>query len=222
MRPLIRVHLCRQVEAVHPHRVHYGGDHDGHLLGAANGTALPTLPYVPPYFLLNEATHPLTLGVLVMGQYNGGQPSLPVTGYLPQGLPVFAVPTVPAAHLGEIITGGLLCVAIGYMESYSLALKMASKHKYRVDPDQEMMALGAANAVGAFFQSYPVTGSFSRYEAPCRDHEITCVRIHAAPRSASRSSSSLSLSVHARPCVCMCIYNTYIVYVCVHTCCSAF
>ena len=61
-----------------------------------------------------------------------------------------------------IIAGGFLCVAIGYMESYALAAKMGQKHHYHVDPNQELMALGTANLVGSFFQSYPVTGSFSR------------------------------------------------------------
>ena len=76
------------------------------------------------------------------------------------------MPTVASGDLGQLITSALLCVAIGYMESYSLALKMGTKHGYKVDSNQEMIALGAANLVGSFFQSYPVTGSFSRYEDP--------------------------------------------------------
>ena len=86
-----------------------------------------------------------------------------MTGTLPAGLPVFKVPVIPSvAQLSDIIAGGFLCVAIGYMESYALAAKMGQKHHYHVDPNQELMALGTANLVGSFFQSYPDTGSFSR------------------------------------------------------------
>ena len=95
-------------------------------------------------------------------QYNHSTPALPIVGTIPSGLPTFKVPTVASGDLGQLIASAFLCVAIGYMESYSLALKMGTKHGYKVDANQEMIALGSANLVGSFFQSYPVTGSFSR------------------------------------------------------------
>jgi len=48
------------------------------------------------------------------------------------------------------------------MESISIAKALASKHQYKLVPGQELLALGAANVVGACFSAYPVTGSFSR------------------------------------------------------------
>jgi SulP family sulfate permease len=49
------------------------------------------------------------------------------------------------------------------MEAISVAKAVAEKHsEYELDPNQELIALGTANIIGAFFQSYPTTGGFSR------------------------------------------------------------
>ena len=49
------------------------------------------------------------------------------------------------------------------MEAYSVAKALeAKKRSYKVIPNQELLALGASNIVGSLFQSYPVTGGFSR------------------------------------------------------------
>ena len=51
---------------------------------------------------------------------------------------------------------------IGFLESVAIAKAFARKNKYKVDPSQELIALGLANFIGAFCSAYPVTGSFSR------------------------------------------------------------
>ena len=53
-------------------------------------------------------------------------------------------------------------VYIGYMESIAVSMVYASKKGYKLDPDQEAIALGLANIVGSFFSAYPTTGGFSR------------------------------------------------------------
>jgi hypothetical protein len=53
-------------------------------------------------------------------------------------------------------------VYIGYMESIAVSMVYASKKGYKLDPDQEAIALGLANVVGSFFSAYPTTGGFSR------------------------------------------------------------
>ncbi|MDZ7692293.1 MAG: SulP family inorganic anion transporter [Balneolaceae bacterium] len=56
----------------------------------------------------------------------------------------------------------LVISLVGYMESIAVAKAIATKHGYKVDPNQELVGLGLANIGGAFFQSYPTTGGFSR------------------------------------------------------------
>ena len=53
---------------------------------------------------------------------------------------------------------------IGYLESFALAGIIADKEKYRIDPNRELLGLGAANLAAAFFSGYPVTGGFYKYE----------------------------------------------------------
>ena len=53
-------------------------------------------------------------------------------------------------------------VCIGYMESIAVGMVYASKKGYKLDPDQESIALGLANIVGSFFSAFPTTGGFSR------------------------------------------------------------
>ena len=49
------------------------------------------------------------------------------------------------------------------MEAISISKSIQEKHKtYEINPNQELLALGASNMIGSFFQSYPTTGGFSR------------------------------------------------------------
>jgi len=51
---------------------------------------------------------------------------------------------------------------VGFMEAISIAKSMATRTKQRIDPNQELVGQGLANVVGSLFQSFPVSGSFSR------------------------------------------------------------
>ena len=71
--------------------------------------------------------------------------------------------TITTTQLLTRIEGGLIVLPmIGFLESIAIAKAFARKNKYKVDPSQELIALGLANFVGAFCSAYPVTGSFSR------------------------------------------------------------
>lgn len=51
---------------------------------------------------------------------------------------------------------------VGFLESMAVGQTFASKFKYDIDANQEFVAIGLANVVGAFFQGFPSVGSFSR------------------------------------------------------------
>jgi SulP family sulfate permease len=57
---------------------------------------------------------------------------------------------------------GVLISIIGFVESVSVAQTLAAKKRQRIDPDQELIGLGAANLGAAFTGGYPVTGGFAR------------------------------------------------------------
>ena len=73
----------------------------------------------------------------------------------------------------KLLVPALLISIVGYVESISVALTLAAKRRQRVDPDQELIALGAANVGAAVSGGFPVTGGLARsvvnFEAGRRD-----------------------------------------------------
>lgn len=97
--------------------------------------------------------------VSVLQLYNKG---VQIVGEIPSGLPWFEVPKVDFSTLGNLFPIAITLALVAFMEAVSIAKTMENKHGYTVKPNQELIALGTANIVGAFFKSYPSTGSFSR------------------------------------------------------------
>lgn len=85
-----------------------------------------------------------------------------IVGTVPQGLPRLSLPPWDLALWAKILVPALLISIIGYVESISVALTLAAKRRQRVDPDQELIALGAANIGAAVSGGFPVTGGFAR------------------------------------------------------------
>ena len=86
-----------------------------------------------------------------------------IVGTVPSGLPSFSVPEFSNSNMQLLLPTALAIALVSFMESIAVAKAIQAKHKdYQVLPNQELIALGAANIGGAFFQSYPVTGGFSR------------------------------------------------------------
>lgn len=85
-----------------------------------------------------------------------------IIGDVPGGLPPFAVPGLDMETLAKLAPVALTLALVGYMEAISVARFFARKHKYNIDADRELIALGAANMGGAFFGGFPVTGGLSR------------------------------------------------------------
>jgi high affinity sulfate transporter 1 len=85
-----------------------------------------------------------------------------VVGTIPSGLPVMSLPPVFLPDVRDVFRGAVAIFVLAYVEGMSMARTFASKNGYRVDPNQELLALGFASIGAGFTQSYPVAGSFSR------------------------------------------------------------
>ncbi|MGI3211255.1 SulP family inorganic anion transporter [Roseovarius tibetensis] len=85
-----------------------------------------------------------------------------IVGVVPQGLPPFTLPSFSLALIEQLFMPALLISIIGFVESMSVAQTLAAKRRQRIDPDQELIGLGAANLGAAFTGGYPVTGGFAR------------------------------------------------------------
>ena len=86
-----------------------------------------------------------------------------IVGAVPSGFPSFELPNFNLSYLPDLIPMAITIALISFMESIAIAKAIQMKHKnYTVYPNQELGALGLMNVIGAFFQSFPTTGSFSR------------------------------------------------------------
>lgn len=85
-----------------------------------------------------------------------------VVGAIPQGLPSLAVPVVQWDLVLALLPAALVMALIGFMEATSISKAIATKTGERVDTNRELVGQGLANIAGSFFNSYTVSGSFSR------------------------------------------------------------
>ncbi len=85
-----------------------------------------------------------------------------VLGPLPQGLPSFALPWARLADLGQVVIGGCAVAMVAFADTSVLSRTYAAKTRSAVDPNQEMIGLGAANLAAGLFQGFPISSSSSR------------------------------------------------------------
>jgi SulP family sulfate permease len=85
-----------------------------------------------------------------------------IVGDIPQGLPPFTVPDFDGAIWASLAGSAALISIIGFVESVSVAQTLAAKKRQRIDPDQELVGLGASNIASAVSGGFPVTGGFAR------------------------------------------------------------
>jgi high affinity sulfate transporter 1 len=85
-----------------------------------------------------------------------------VLGPLPQGLPSFVLPWFGLADLGQVVIGGAAVAMVAFADTSVLSRTYAARTHSKVDPNQEMIGLGAANLVAGLFQGFPVSSSSSR------------------------------------------------------------
>ncbi|KHA50553.1 SulP family inorganic anion transporter [Sulfitobacter geojensis] len=100
-----------------------------------------------------------TLAVWAFGLDEKG---VQIVGTVPQSLPPFTLPSFSPDLLGQLLLPAFLISIIGFVESISVAQTLAAKKRQRIDPDQELIGLGAANIGASLTGGFPVTGGFSR------------------------------------------------------------
>jgi high affinity sulfate transporter 1 len=111
-----------------------------------------------PGILIAVVAATVAVGVLGLGATAG----VKVLGPLPQGLPSFAVPWISLADLGAVVIGGCAVALVAFADTSVLSRVYAAKTRAYVDPNQELVGLGAANLAAGFFRGFPISSSSSR------------------------------------------------------------
>ena len=91
-----------------------------------------------------------------------------VVGNIPSGIPSFTVPLIDFGLISGLFATAFIMAMIGFMEATSISRALAAKTREKLNPNQELIGQGLANIVGSFFQSYTVSGSFSRSAVAAR------------------------------------------------------
>jgi high affinity sulfate transporter 1 len=111
-----------------------------------------------PGLLIAVVVATLVVGVLGLDRVA----EVKVLGPLPQGLPKFALPWIGFADLMQVVIGGCAVALVAFADTSVLSRAYAAKTRMRVDPNQEMVGLGAANFAAGLFQGFPISSSASR------------------------------------------------------------
>lgn len=91
-----------------------------------------------------------------------GRFNISVLGTLPVGLPTFHIPVITLNDVGPVLIGGIAVAMVSFADTSVLSRSYAARMGTRVDPNQEMVGLGAANLAAGFFQGFPISSSSSR------------------------------------------------------------
>ncbi len=85
-----------------------------------------------------------------------------VLGEIPQGLPALALPLIGPGDLAPVVIGGAACAMVAFADTSVLSRSYAARLGQKVDPNQELVALGAVNLAAGLFQGFPLSSSASR------------------------------------------------------------
>ncbi|WP_404344759.1 SulP family inorganic anion transporter [Vreelandella venusta] len=90
------------------------------------------------------------------------QRGVDLVGFVPSGLPAITLPSLDQSLWLGLLPAALLISLVGFVESVSVAQTLAAKRRQRIDPNQELIALGMANLGAGVSGGSPVSGGFSR------------------------------------------------------------
>jgi len=104
----------------------------------------------------------IVITILVTAGLGLDQQGVKIVGTVPAGLPSIKLPPFDVSLWGKLLTPALLIAIVAYVASISVAQTLAAKKRQHVDPNQELVALGASNIGASISGGFPVAGGFSR------------------------------------------------------------
>ncbi len=111
-----------------------------------------------PGILIAVVAATLLVGALDLGT----SAAVVVLGSLPQGLPELTLPLIRYDDLMPVLLGGVAVALVSFADTSVLSRTYSARLGQPVDPNQEMVGLGAANLAAGFFQGFPISSSSSR------------------------------------------------------------
>ena len=129
---------------------------------AIGGTVLAAILLLRRYPRVPGILVAVAAATLAVGAFGLEAHGIGVLRTLPQGLPAFALPWIGIDDLGPVLIGGAAVALVSFADTSVLSRSYAARMGVRVDPNQEMVGLGAANLATGLFQGFPISSSSSR------------------------------------------------------------
>jgi SulP family sulfate permease len=104
----------------------------------------------------------LVLGIVVSSALSLSEHWVKIVGHVPSGLPTPGVPSVHGGDVLPLITAAAGLLLVIFSESLGAADTFATKYEYEIDPNQELIALGVANAGSGLLGGLAGGGSLSQ------------------------------------------------------------
>lgn len=104
----------------------------------------------------------VVLGVAISGWANLGEHGVKMLGEVPQGLPQLGLPAVSLQDINELLPLAMACFLLAAVETTAIGRMYAQKYGYRIDSNQEFLALAVANLAAGIGRGYPVSGGMSQ------------------------------------------------------------
>ena len=102
------------------------------------------------------------LSTAVVAIFNLGDRGVAIVGEIPAGLPQFALPRISTGDLTSLVAAAVGISLVGYSDNVLTARAFANRNNYKIDANQELLALGVANLGNGLMQGFPVSSSGSR------------------------------------------------------------
>jgi high affinity sulfate transporter 1 len=133
-------------------------------MSLALGAAALAVLILGKKFLPNK---PVTLLVVIAGIaaasfFDLGRLGVSVLGEVPRGVPLPSLPAVAWSEARELLPLALACFLLGAVETAAIGRMFAEKHGYRLDSNQEFLALAGANLASGVGQGFPISGGMSQ------------------------------------------------------------
>ena len=130
------------------------------IVGVVAFVIIYGVKYFKPAFPASIAA--LTVTTIATYLLRLDQKGVAIVGTIPEGLPVFHFPATDLQTVSSLIGPAVVIALVSFAETYSVGKAISSETKQKLKVNQEFVGQGLANLIGSFFQSYPVSGSFSR------------------------------------------------------------
>lgn len=133
------------------------------LWGGSAIFLLALMKYLKP--IMPASVIVLIISIFLAWFTGAGKIGVQLVGDIPTGLPPISLPEINFNNMRELLPTALTLALVQFMTVASLGQTFAKRNNYIVDPNHELVAIGASNFLGSLFQSIPVSGSFSRSAA---------------------------------------------------------